>query len=116
MHELAHLVLGRRALHLDNFEDEEQRRDEQEQEANRQARAWLIDQNALEAWVARTRPYFARREIERFAADQQIHPGILLGQLMFDGTVSYKHLRALLSKVSPYLREWSEEIASPPAW
>lgn len=116
MHELAHLVLGHRALHLDNFEDEEQRRDEQEQEANRQARAWLIDQNALEAWVARTRPYFSRRAIERFAADQQIHPGILLGQLMFDGTVSYKHLRALLSKVSPYLREWSEEIVSSLAW
>ncbi len=108
MHELAHLVMGHCALHLDNFEDEEQRRDEQEQEANRQARAWLIDQNAFESWVARTRPYFSRRAIERFAADQQIHPGILLGQLMFDGTVSYKHLRTLLRKVSPYLRKWTD--------
>lgn len=97
-----------RALHLDNFEDEEQRRDEQEQEANRQARAWLIDQDAFESWVACTSPYFSRRAIERFAADQQIHPGIFLGRLMFDGTVSYKHLRTLLRKVSPYLRKWTD--------
>lgn len=106
MHELAHLVLGHHALHLDNLDDKEQRRDAQEMEANQQARSWLIDQNALEAWVTRTRPYFSRQKIEHFAADQQIHPGILLGQLMFDETVDYKHLRSLLSNVSPYLRDW----------
>jgi HTH-type transcriptional regulator/antitoxin HigA len=108
MHELAHLVLGHHALHLDNLDDKAQRRDAQEMEANHQARSWLIDQNDLQAWVARTRPYFSRQKIERFAADQQIHPGILLGQLMFDETGSYKHLRGLLSKVSPYLRDWSD--------
>jgi HTH-type transcriptional regulator/antitoxin HigA len=108
MHELSHLVLGHRALHLDNLDDKEQRRDAQEMEANQQARSWLIDQPALDAWVARTRPYFSRKAIERFAATQQIHPGILLGQLMFDEIVEYKHLRSLLSKVSPYLRNWSD--------
>ncbi len=108
MHELAHLVLGHRALHLDNLDDKEQCRDAQEMEANQQARSWLIDQSALDSWVARTRPYFSRQNIERFAAAQQIHPGILLGQLMFDETVGYKHLRALLSKVSPYLHNWSD--------
>lgn len=112
MHELAHLVLGHRALHLDNLDDQEQRRDAQEVEANQRVRSWLIDQNALEAWVARTRPYFSRKAIERFAAEQQIHPGILLGQLMFDETVGYNHLRALLCKVSPYLRDWFDP-ASP---
>lgn len=108
MHELAHLVLGHRALHLDNLDDKEQRRDAQEMEAHQQARSWLIDQSALDAWVARTKPYFSRQKIERFAATQQIHPGILLGQLMFDEIVEYKHLRGLLSKVSPYLRDWSD--------
>ncbi len=77
-------------------------------EANQQARSWLIDQSALDAWVIRTRPYFSRQKIEHFAATQQIHPGILLGQLMFDETVGYQHLRGLLSKVSPYLRDWSD--------
>jgi hypothetical protein len=28
--------------------------------------------------------------------------------LMFDETVGYRHLRGLLSKVSPYLRDWSD--------
>jgi len=108
MHELAHLVLGHRTLHLDNLDDKEQRRDAQEMEANQQARSWLIDQCALDAWVARTKPSFSRQQIEHFAATQQIHPGILLGQLMVDETVGYRHLRGLLSKVSPYLQDWSD--------
>ena len=108
MHELAHLVLDHRALHLDNLDDQKQCRDTQELEANQQAQSWLIDQSELNAWVDRTKPYFSRRKIEDFAATQQIHPGILLGQLMFNGMVGYKHLRVLLSKVSPYLRDWSD--------
>lgn len=108
MHELAHLALGHQALHLDNFDDTEQRRDMQEAEANEQARSWLIEPGALAAWVRRTRPYFGRKAIEQFAANQQIHPGIVLGQLMFDETVGYQHLRSLLAKVSPALRHWTD--------
>ncbi|NTU82080.1 MAG: ImmA/IrrE family metallo-endopeptidase [Chloroflexales bacterium] len=108
LHELAHLALGHRALHLDNWDDEAQRRDAQEIAANDQARAWLLDRAALAAWAARTAPYFGRRVIEQFAATQHLHPGIVLGQLMFDGTVGYQHLRGLLVKVSPYLQDWSD--------
>ena len=108
MHELAHLVLGHQAMHLDNLDDKEQHRDAQEMDANRTARAWLLDQSDVAAWVARTKPYFGRRAIERFAATQQVHPGVVLGQLMFDETVGYKHLRALLVKVSPYLAPWMD--------
>jgi len=111
MHELAHLILGHRALHLDNLDDKEQRRDAQEIEANQQARAWLLDQSALATWVLRTKPYFGRQAIERFAAAQHTHPGVVLGQLMFDETVGYKHLRTLLVKVSPYLAAWTDSAA-----
>jgi HTH-type transcriptional regulator/antitoxin HigA len=106
MHELAHLVLGHRTLHLDNWDNQEQQRDEQEVTANAKARSWLLDQSALNTWVVHTKPYFARRAIESFATTQRVHPGIVLGQLMFDGTVGYKHLRGLLVKVSPYLTDW----------
>lgn len=106
MHELAHLVLGHRTLHLDNWDDKEQQRDEQEVAANTKAREWLLEQSALHSWVARTKPYFGRRAIESFATTQRLHPGVVLGQLMFDGTVGYKHLRALLVKVSPFLDGW----------
>ena len=108
MHELAHLVLGHQSMHLDNLDDKEQRRDAQEMKANYHARTWLLDQVDLAAWVNRTNPYFGRQTIERFAATQQVHPGVVLGQLMFDETVGYKHLRALLVKVSPYLSAWSD--------
>lgn len=108
MHELAHLVLGHQAMHLDDLDDKEQRRDEQEIAANDQARAWLLDRGDLATWIVRTKPYFGRQAIERFAATQRVHPGVVLGQLMFDETVGYQHLRALLVKVSQYLREWSD--------
>lgn len=109
LHELAHLALGHQALHLDNWDDEAQRRDAQEIAANSQAQAWLLDQRALQVWIARTQPYFARRAIEQFAAHQNLHPGIVLGQLMFDKVVGYQHLRGLLVKVSPFLVPWSDK-------
>lgn len=110
MHELAHLVLGHHALHLDNWDDKSQRLEAQEIEANQKACGWLLDQAALGTWVERTKPYFSRQKIERFAATQGVHPGVVLGQLMFDEIVGYKHLRMLLEKVSPYLTAWSDPI------
>jgi len=106
LHELAHLVLGHQTPHLDRLDDESQQRDSQEIAANECARSWLINQQALQAFVARVKPYFAKDKVLRFAAEQQVHPGIVVGQLMYDGTVKYNYHRALLVKVSPFLAEW----------
>lgn len=105
-HELAHLVLGHHTLHLDNLESKTLEKDEQEIAANQQAQAWIVDQDILNRWITQTRPYFSQHAIEQCAAEQGLHPGILLGQLMKNKAVTYKHLRKLLVKVRPYLEEW----------
>jgi len=108
MHECAHLVLGHECPPVDNLEDKEALSGGIEAEADQQARRWLLDQPSLQHWVKRTNPYFGRAAIERFADNQELHPGVVLGQLMFDGTVTYKHLRMLLVRVSPFLSDWME--------
>jgi HTH-type transcriptional regulator/antitoxin HigA len=105
LHELAHIVLGHARFHLDNIDDQELNKQRQEQEANEQARNWLIDQGALAGFIARTRPFYARTKILRFAAQQQTHPGIVVGQLHYRQELPYTNLRALLVKVSPYLAQ-----------
>jgi HTH-type transcriptional regulator / antitoxin HigA len=106
LHELAHLVLGHQDTHLDDLDDQAHITAEQEQQANMQASTWLVDPRALETFVARTRPFFSRAKLLHFAAQQRIHPGIVVGQLQRRGELPYTHLRALLDKVSPYLTPW----------
>jgi len=106
MHELAHIVMGHREAHLDNFDDSDTETDAAEVEANQVAYNWLIEPEALKSFVKETRPFFSRSKIERFAQSQGRHPGIALGRLQYEKIVEYKHLRSLLVKVSPFLGDW----------
>lgn len=106
MHECAHLVLGHSDPHLDNLDDQAHTAMAQEQEANALAAQRLVDQQELEVFINRTRPFFARNKVIQFATRQHIHPGIVVGQLQRRGELPYTHLRALLDKVSPYLTPW----------
>ena len=106
MHELAHIVLKHQGVYLDELEDKGLQSQEAEIEANNQARNWLIDPMALERFINQTRPYFSRKKIERFAEENSIHPGIVLGRLQYEGLIEYKNLRTLLVKVKPFLEAW----------
>jgi HTH-type transcriptional regulator/antitoxin HigA len=110
MHELAHLVLGHTALHLDRMDDDIQQCEEQEVAANDQARGWLINHQALKTFVTRVKPYFAKEKVIRFATEQHVHPGIVVGQLMHDGAVKFNYQRSLLVKVSPFLAPWIDRV------
>lgn len=110
MHELAHLVLGHQQFHLDNLDDQEANQIAQEVEANQQARAWLVNQQNLQTFVAHTHPYISRATIMHFAETEGVHPGIVLGQLHYDKIVPYKNLRRLLVKVSPLLVNWIDPV------
>ncbi len=112
MHEIAHLALNHQTLHLDNLYAEDDVRDAQETEANALARSWIIQPTALHSWAAHTRPYFARQAIAAFAAQHHVHPALVLGQLMFEKYVGYKHLRVLLEKASPQLNPWMDMVGT----
>jgi HTH-type transcriptional regulator / antitoxin HigA len=98
MHELGHIVAGHQGSYLDDLGNLELT--EEEAEANRLAADWLIEPEALQAFVARYRPRFSRKAIEEFARSQGRHPGIVLGRLQNDQQVPHGNLRVLLVKVS----------------
>jgi HTH-type transcriptional regulator / antitoxin HigA len=101
MHELGHLVAGHQGSYLDDLGNLELT--EEEAEANRLAADWLVEPEALQAFVAKHRPRFSRKAIEEFARSQGRHPGIILGRLHGDKLIPSKNLRTLFVKVSLFL-------------
>jgi HTH-type transcriptional regulator / antitoxin HigA len=98
MHALGHIVAGHQGSYLDDLGNLELT--EEEAEANRLAADWLIEPEALQAFIARYQPRFSRKAIEEFAQSQGRHPGIVLGRLQNDHRALHGSLRALLVKVS----------------
>ena len=103
MHELAHIVAGHRGVYLDNLDELEQ--NSKEEEANKLARNWLIDEQAWNSFIVQTQPRFSKRAIIDFAQAQNRHPGIILGRLQHEGLVPYQNLRMLLTKVKSLLND-----------
>jgi HTH-type transcriptional regulator/antitoxin HigA len=54
---------------------------EDERVANEAAADFCVSQASLQAFIARKAPYFAERDIIGFARTNQIHPGLVAGQL-----------------------------------
>jgi len=119
LHELAHILLDHPAQ-LDSLfgkEGEEgvgaigdnERHPADESEANEHARKWLLDPRSLDLFISRVQPFFSKAKIEAFAAEQQRHPGIVVGQLQYKGVIEYRHLRSMLEKVGPFLEKWVDK-------
>lgn len=106
MHELAHIFAGHQGVYLDTLENGIAEQDGDEREANRLSSEWLVNQDALAAFMQGTTPRFSRARILLFAEKQHRHPGIVLGQLQKNDVVSFRHLRTLLVKVRPLLKDW----------
>jgi HTH-type transcriptional regulator/antitoxin HigA len=116
LHELAHVLAGHPAQLDSLFEEreagvagdgnEERQHAAAESRANEMARNWLLDPDALDRFIYETRPHYSKARIEAFAAEQRRHPGIVLGQLQHRGEVEFRHLRSMLEKVRPYVKEW----------
>jgi len=111
MHELAHIKEGgRHGGHLDRNlvgPSAEAREDKpkEEQEADDQACEWLVPPDEVDAFVAKTKPYFSKAAIMDFAESMAVHPGIVIGRLQYLGMISYSHSRAMLVKVRERLME-----------
>ena len=107
LHEVAHVYLKHKQAHVDQLFDRENKDLGQEEiEANEQATKWLLSEKDLEDFIELQRPRYSRLSIERFAADQNRHPGIVIGQLMHRGELKYSHLREYLVKVRPLIEKW----------
>lgn len=70
-----------------------------EQRADLFAQKALIDQDALENWIARTAPLYSKAKIMSFAKVNKVHPAIVLGQLQHRGEVHWSHSREMLVKI-----------------
>lgn len=85
MHELAH-IYHRDGVQADVDLFEPNRAeivDEAEARANKQAVAWLIDQDKLDSFVLRTTPLYSTQRIMNFSRRMGVHVAIVVGQLKF---------------------------------
>jgi HTH-type transcriptional regulator / antitoxin HigA len=90
MHEVAHIWLEHEGYYLDDLKNLEDT--PVENESNSQAANWLIPQDLLTAFLAANR-HLSKEVIEQFSRSQNIHPGILVGQLQNIGKIPYKNHR-----------------------
>lgn len=106
MHEMAHVKNrdGTEAPTLDTelvgvdaqpFED----KGGAEKEADLFAVNYLVSQTKLDKFVARVHPLYSKLKISAFANSNEVHPGIVVGQLQYRKKIAYAHSRDLLVKV-----------------
>ena len=106
MHEIAHIKNkdGTEALTLDTelvgvdaqpFED----KGEAEKHADLFATNFLVNQAKLDRFVARVHPLYSKLKISAFAYSNEVHPGIVVGQLQHRKKIAYAHSRDLLVKI-----------------
>lgn len=90
-HESAHILLhGKRDVFLENDGES----NEKEREADRFAADKLIPPQALK-YFETGKTHFAKAEIQRFAAEVGVAPGIVVGRLQHDGRLPMSHCNDL---------------------
>jgi HTH-type transcriptional regulator/antitoxin HigA len=88
-HEAGHILLhGKREAHLD---EEDRERTEKEEQANRFAADTLIPPEALRGYLRRRGGPFSIAEVEQFATEIGVAPGIVVGRLQHDRLLPLTH-------------------------
>ena len=70
-----------------------------EREADLFAVNYLVSQAKLDKFIARVHPLYSKLKISAFANSNEVHPGIVVGQLQYRKKIAYAHSRDLLVKV-----------------
>jgi len=70
----------------------------EEQEANKAAEDFCVPTRAMNDFIARKDPFFSERDMLGFARLQQVHPGLVVGQLQWK-TKRYELFRRYLVKI-----------------
>jgi len=108
MHELGHVANGdgknsaRLDIQLVGNDAVGDGKPEIEKKADAYAVAFLVDQEELADFIART-PVFSRLKIVGFAKRIGVNPGIVVGQLQYRKLVPYTNFRPLLTTVRNFI-------------
>lgn len=99
LHELVHIKYEDASPIDEDMTGDNGEQPPMEQRANAEAAEYLIPQDRLESFIARTKPHFYQQRIVQFAQARQVHPGIVVGQLQRRDELTYAQKRPLLVKV-----------------
>ncbi len=89
-HEIGHILLHKkREIFIENGYDTPQLR-QQEEEANRFAKEFLIPQKKFEVFIA-DKNYKNKEVVRAFATSLHIRPSIVVGRLMHERLIAYHH-------------------------
>jgi HTH-type transcriptional regulator / antitoxin HigA len=105
LHEVDHLLHGDGGLDPDLSAGDEvpwSIEPEIEKRANAEAAAMLIPPDKLTSFIRRTAPLYFKERIVQFANLNNIHPGIVVGQLHHRG-MDYKFNREFLAPINKYV-------------
>lgn len=78
-------------------------RPDEEKAADDFATAFLVDQANLNSFIARNHPLYSKLYVMAFAIQNDVHPGIVVGQLQHRGKLPWKNLRGLLVKIRSHI-------------
>lgn len=103
MHELGHLAGGEASADVLEEPARDDEKPESEQRADAFASEAIVSQRALDQFISASsgRPTLAA--IEAFAAEQRIHPSLVVGQLQHRGVLTYTQFRSVHVDVRPAL-------------
>ena len=105
IHELRH-IFHRDGTRIDNdLVSSPRTTKEKEMRADREASDFLIPHEVLDSFIARVKPRFSKQRIIKFANLHSIHPGIVVGQLQYQGAIKYSHSREMLVGVRNIITE-----------
>lgn len=110
MHELSHVEHGEGKsepiidINLCS-KDQPSDRPDYELRADRDAGEFCISQEALKNFIIRTEPYYHEIKILGFALTNNVHPGIVVGQLQYRGRIGWDKHRKFLDKVRHIITE-----------
>jgi len=110
MHELSHVEHGEGKtdpiidINLCS-KDQPSDRPAYELRADRDAGEFCISQEALKNFIIRTEPYYHEVKILGFALTNNVHPGIVVGQLQYRGRLGWDKHRKFLDKVRHIITE-----------
>ena len=71
----------------------------QERKADEFACSMLVPQDRLSRFIAKHGRYFSKNNIRGLAKVIGVHPGIIVGQLQYQGAINYSHSREMLVNV-----------------